>query len=71
MLSTSDFPRGGGCLDSKINPKMIVCNYVAGGLNVEEVGGRRESQSPKALSPGHRPGSGERVVRPVRANALI
>ena len=31
---------------------MIIGNYVTSGLNVEEVGGRRESQSPKALSPG-------------------
>ena len=34
---------------------MIVRNYVTGGLNVEEVGDRRESQSPKAHSIGQRP----------------
>ena len=34
---------------------MIVPNYVTGGLNVEEVGYRRESQSPKANSIGHSP----------------
>ena len=51
---------------------MIIRNYVAGGLNVEEVGGRRESQSPKALSPGHRPGGlVSEFVRPVRAKAPI
>ena len=33
----------------------IIRNYVTVGLNVEEVGGRRESQSPKAHSLGHRP----------------
>ena len=34
---------------------IIIRNYVTVGLNVEEVGGRRESQSPKAHSLGHRP----------------
>jgi len=34
---------------------IIVRNYVTDGLNVEEVGGRRESQSPKAHSIGQRP----------------
>ena len=34
---------------------MIINNYVTDGLNVEEVGGRRESQSPKALSIGQHP----------------
>ena len=34
---------------------IIIRNYVTVGLKVEEVGGRRESQSPKAHSLGHRP----------------
>ena len=34
---------------------IIVRNYMTDGLNVEEVGGRRESQSPKAHSIGQRP----------------
>ena len=48
---------------------MIVSNYVTDGLNVEEVGGRRESQSPKALSPGYRPGSGERACSPCKGKS--
>jgi len=57
-----------------IHIKNILLNsFRKDGLNVEEVGGRRESQRPKAHSPGHRPMvlCPIKFIRPVRAKALI
>ena len=52
---------------------MFVRNYVTVGLNVEELGGRRESglKAQKHLAQGIALGLVSEFVRPVRAKALI
>ena len=52
---------------------MIICNYEVGGLNVEEVGDRRESglKAQKHLAQGIALGLVSELVRPARAKAPI